>query len=189
VRRYASANVAGVVRGSDPALLDQLVVYTAHHDHFGIKANAQGVPEIYNGALDNAAGVAQMLAIARAFATLPERPRRSILFLAVAAEEQGLLGSESFVKHPPVPKERLIADLNIDGGNVFGRTTDVRFPTAACSIAPTSSISRAPAFPRSSYGRGSRMSVGRRSGVESRSKPGSSATTTSRATTTTRAGI
>lgn len=125
VRSYASANVGGLLRGSDPVLRDQIVVYTAHYDHFGVKNNAQGEPEIYNGALDNAAGVAQMLAVARAFVALPEPPRRSVLFLAVAAEEQGLLGSEHFVAHPPVPVERLVANLNIDGGNVFGRTTDL----------------------------------------------------------------
>lgn len=125
VRRYATANVGGLLRGSDPRLADEIVVYSAHHDHFGIKTSPDGRREIYNGALDNAAGVAQMLAIARAFAALPVAPRRSVLFLAVAAEEQGLLGSEFFVKHPPVPVSRLVANLNVDGGNVFGRTTDI----------------------------------------------------------------
>ncbi|MBY0274667.1 M28 family peptidase [Candidatus Binatia bacterium] len=125
VRRYATANVGAVLRGSDPQLADEIVVYSAHHDHFGIKTSPDGKREIYNGALDNAAGVAQLLAIARAFAALPAPPRRSILFLAVAAEEQGLLGSEYFVKHAPVPVSRLVANLNVDGGNVFGRTTDI----------------------------------------------------------------
>jgi Zn-dependent M28 family amino/carboxypeptidase len=125
LRTYSSANVAAVLPGSDPALREQIVVYSAHHDHLGVKTNAAGVAEIYNGALDNASGIAQLLAIARAFATLGERPRRSILFLAVAAEEQGLLGSEYFVKHAPAGVEHLVADLNIDGGNVFGRTRDV----------------------------------------------------------------
>ena len=125
VRRYATANVGGLLRGGDPKLADEVVVFSAHHDHFGVKPSPDGRREIYNGALDNAAGVAQVLAIARAFAALPERPRRSILFLALAAEEQGLLGSEYFVKHAPVPVSRLVANLNVDGGNVFGRTTDV----------------------------------------------------------------
>ena len=125
VRRYATANVAAWLPGRDPKLADEVVVYSAHHDHFGIKTSPDGKREIYNGALDNAAGVAQMLAIARAFTALPEPPRRSILFLAVAAEEQGLLGSEYFVKHPPVPVRQMIANLNVDGGNVFGRTTDI----------------------------------------------------------------
>jgi len=78
VRPYASANVAAVLRGGDPALRDEMVVYTAHHDHLGIKTSAQGVAEIYNGALDNAAGVAQLLAIARAFSALPEPPRQRL---------------------------------------------------------------------------------------------------------------
>jgi Zn-dependent M28 family amino/carboxypeptidase len=125
VRRYGSANVGAVLRGRDPSLRDDVVVYTAHHDHLGIKEDESGEPAIYNGALDNAAGVAQLLAIARAFVALPEQPRRSVLFLAVAAEEQGLLGSEHFVAHPPVPVERLVANLNIDGGNVFGQTSDL----------------------------------------------------------------
>ena len=125
IRSYASANVGGLLRGRDPQLAQDVVVYTAHHDHFGVKQNAAGVVEVYNGALDNAAGVAQLLAVARAFTALPETPRRSVLFLAVAAEEQGLLGSEHFVEHPPWPVERLAANLNVDGGNVFGRTSDV----------------------------------------------------------------
>jgi len=125
VRSYASANVGARLRGSDPARRDEVVVYTAHHDHFGVKKSPRGVAEVYNGALDNAAGVAQVIAVARAFTTLPEPPRRSVLFLAVAAEEQGLLGSEHFVARPPFPVERLVANLNVDGGNVFGSTTDV----------------------------------------------------------------
>lgn len=125
IREYGSANVAGLLRGRDPQVADEVVVFTAHHDHFGIKTGADGKTEIFNGALDNAAGVAQLLAIARAFKALPEPPRRSVLFLAVAAEEQGLLGSQHFVAHPPWPVKRLVANLNIDGGNVFGRTTDL----------------------------------------------------------------
>jgi Zn-dependent M28 family amino/carboxypeptidase len=84
--------VAGLLRGSDPALRDQVVVYTAHHDHLGIgKPNEHG-DSIYNGARDNASGCAQVLAIARAFAALSTPPKRSILFLFVAAEEQGSWG-------------------------------------------------------------------------------------------------
>ena len=125
VRRYATANVGAVLRGRDAQLADEVLVYSAHHDHFGVKTSPDGKREIFNGALDNAAGVAQLLAIARAFTALPERPLRSVLFLAVAAEEQGLLGSEYFVKHSPVPVSQLVANVNLDGGNVFGRTTDV----------------------------------------------------------------
>jgi Zn-dependent M28 family amino/carboxypeptidase len=125
VRRYATANVGGVLRGRDAKLRDELVVLTAHHDHLGVKRAAAGQPVVYNGALDNAAGVAQLLAVARAFTALREPPRRSVLFLAVGAEEQGLLGSEAFVAEAPVARERLVAGLNLDGGNVFGETSDV----------------------------------------------------------------
>lgn len=125
VRPYRSGNVAGTLRGSDPELRDEVVVYTAHHDHLGIKPDASGTPQIHNGALDNAAGVAQLLAVARAFTELPEPPRRSILFVALAAEEQGLLGSEHFVREPPVPVERMVANFNVDGGNVLGPARDV----------------------------------------------------------------
>lgn len=125
VRRYETANVVGVLRGSDPALRDEYVVYTAHHDHLGTTRDADGREQIHNGALDNAAGAAQLLAIARAFAALPEPPRRSVLFVATGAEEQGLLGAEAFVADPPVPLERVVASFNIDGGNPFGRTRDV----------------------------------------------------------------
>jgi hypothetical protein len=125
VEHARSANVYGVVRGSDPHLADEYVVVTAHHDHLGIgKPNAQG-DAIYNGALDNAAGDAQVLAIARAFKALAAPPRRSLLVLFSAAEEQGLLGSRFFAEHPPVPARKLTAVLNYDGGNIWGRTRDV----------------------------------------------------------------
>ncbi len=124
-RRYRTANVLGVLPGGDPALANQFVVYTAHHDHLGVQPRGKGKDAIYNGALDNAAGIAQMLAVARAFTALPDAPRRSILFLAVAAEEQGLLGSAYYCRHPTVPPARLAANLNIDGGNIWGRTRDV----------------------------------------------------------------
>jgi Zn-dependent M28 family amino/carboxypeptidase len=116
--------VIGVLPGSDPALAGEAVVYTAHHDHLGVKLDAAGGRQIHNGAVDNASGVAQLLAVARAFAAAPA-PRRSVIFLAVAAEEQGLLGSEWWVRHPTHPLERVVAALNFDGGNVLGRTRDV----------------------------------------------------------------
>ena len=125
VRRVTTANVLGVLPGSDPALRDEVVVFTAHHDHLGIGAPDARGDTIYNGALDNAAGVAQMLAVARAFASLPIPPRRSVLMLAVAAEEFGLLGSGWFARHPTVPPERIAADVNFDGGNIWGRTSEV----------------------------------------------------------------
>lgn len=122
-----TANVAGVLPGSDPRLRDEYVIFTAHHDHLGVgEPDAKG-DRIYNGALDNAAGCAQLLAIARAYASLPQRPRRSIMMLFVAAEEQGLLGSRYFATHPTVPAGRIAANINFDGGNIWGRTRDVTF--------------------------------------------------------------
>lgn len=120
-----TANVAGLLPGSDPQLKSELVIYSAHHDHLGIGAPDETGDRIYNGAQDNAAGCAQLLAIARAMAALPESPRRSIMMLFVAAEEQGLLGSRYFAEHPTVPPGRIAANINYDGGNIWGRTRDV----------------------------------------------------------------
>jgi len=126
IERTRTANVLAVLPGSDPRLSSEVVLYTAHHDHLGMRTGAApGEDAIYNGAEDNASGVALMLTIARAYAALPQAPRRSILFAAVAAEEQGLLGSEYLAHHPPVPLGRIAVDINIDGANVFGRTRDV----------------------------------------------------------------
>ena len=125
VSRRPSANVIGRLPGRDPVLSGEAVVYSAHHDHLGVKPGPNAEPVVYNGALDNASGLATMLAIAEAFVALPERPRRSILFAAVAAEEQGLLGSAYLARHPPVPAGRLAANVNIDGMNIWGRTRDV----------------------------------------------------------------
>ncbi len=125
--RVETANVAGLLEGSDPGLRDEVVVYTAHHDHLGIgEPNADG-DAIYNGARDNAAGVAQVLEIADAFRSLEMPPRRSVLFLFVAAEEQGLLGSAFYARQPGFPPGRLAANVNLDGGNIWGRTRDVTF--------------------------------------------------------------
>jgi len=126
IERTRTANVLAVLPGSDPRLSSEVVLYTAHHDHLGMRAGAApGEDAIYNGAEDNASGVALMLNVARAYAALDKAPRRSILFAAVAAEEQGLLGSEYLARHPPVPLGRIAVDINIDGANVFGRTRDV----------------------------------------------------------------
>lgn len=120
-----TGNVLGVIPGSDPALGDQAVVFSAHHDHLGIgKPDAKG-DTIYNGAVDNASGVAQVIAIARAAMALPERPRRSLIFAFVGGEESNLLGSWYFATHPTVPVERIVADINFDAANIFGRTRDV----------------------------------------------------------------
>ncbi|AKQ67494.1 Peptidase M28 [Myxococcus hansupus] len=126
VRRSPTANVLALLPGSDPKLSQEVVLYTAHHDHLGKKEGGKpGEDTIYNGALDNASGVAAMLNVAKAFAALPKAPRRSILFAAVAAEEQGLLGSQYLAEHPPVPHGRVAANLNIDGANIHGRTRDI----------------------------------------------------------------
>jgi Zn-dependent M28 family amino/carboxypeptidase len=127
IQRASTANVFGTLPGSDSNLRDQLVVYTAHHDHLGIGMPDDKGDRIYNGALDNATGVAQVLAIAKAFRALPKPPRRSIMILFVAAEEQGLLGSEYFARHPTVPAGRIAADINYDGGDIWGRTRDVTY--------------------------------------------------------------
>ncbi len=125
VEHARSANVYGIVRGSDPRLANEYVVVSAHHDHLGVgKPDAKG-DSIYNGALDNAAGDAQVLAIAKAFMALPAAPRRSILVLFAAAEEQGLLGSRYFAEHPPVPVAKIAVDVNFDIANRWGRTRDI----------------------------------------------------------------
>jgi Zn-dependent M28 family amino/carboxypeptidase len=126
VQKKKTANVVGRLPGRDAVLKDQAIVYTAHHDHLGLDTAAKpGADAIYNGALDNASGVAAMLAVARAMKALPTAPRRSVLFAAVAAEEQGLLGSQYFAAHPPLPAGRLAANINIDGLNIWGRTRDL----------------------------------------------------------------
>ena len=126
MREQETANVLAVLPGSDPELSKEMVVFMAHHDHLGISAqpDARG-DRICNGAVDNASGVASLLAIAHAFAELPQRPARSILFAAVGAEEQGLLGSLYLSQHPPIPAGYLAAVVNIDGINILGPTRDV----------------------------------------------------------------
>jgi Zn-dependent M28 family amino/carboxypeptidase len=131
--RVQTANVAGVLRGSDTMRADEVVIYSAHHDHFGIGEPDASGDRIYHGAVDNASGCAQLLAIARAFAALPQRPRRSILMLFVAGEERGLLGSGYYARHPTFPAGKIAADINYDGGNIFGRTRDVTLVSAGKS--------------------------------------------------------
>jgi len=125
VEKTETANIVGILKGSDPALAAETMIYTAHHDHLGIgEPDAKG-DKIYNGALDNASGCAQILAIAEAFAATTPPPKRSVMALFVGGEEQGLLGSEYYATHPTIPVGKIAANLNIDGGNIFGRTTDV----------------------------------------------------------------
>jgi hypothetical protein len=109
-----SPNIIGEVPGSDPALRNQYVVYTAHVDHLGICPPVNG-DNVCHGALDNASGTASLLEIARGFASLPKAPRRSILFVFVTGEEMGLLGSGYFANFPTVSRSAIVADLNIDG--------------------------------------------------------------------------
>ncbi len=125
--RVESANVLGLIPGSDPELADEAVIYTAHHDHLGIGTPNEAGDTIYNGAMDNASGVAQVLAIARALQALPEPPRRSILVAFVGAEEQGLLGSKYYAENPTFPPGKIAANINYDGGNIWGHTHDVTF--------------------------------------------------------------
>src|SRR5215216_1548874 len=126
VKRQTSPNVVGVLEGSDPQLRNEYVVYSAHWDHLGVGAPNKNGDTIYNGALDNASGVAVVLAIAETIARTPaaQRPKRSSLFLFPTAEEQGLLGAEWYSKHPVVPLEKTAANVNLDSMNVLGPTND-----------------------------------------------------------------
>ncbi|MGH7695613.1 MAG: M28 family metallopeptidase [Gemmatimonadaceae bacterium] len=124
VRQIHSRNVIAKLEGSDSTLRDEYLIYTAHWDHLGRDTTAQG-DQIFNGAIDNASGVAQMLEIAEAFTKLTPAPKRSILFLAVTAEEQGLLGAKYYAENPLYPLGKTLADFNIDGVNQWGRTSDV----------------------------------------------------------------
>ena len=124
IRKIRPRNVAAFVEGSDPAAASEYVVFTAHWDHLGIASEGRG-DRIYNGAVDNATGCGILLEIARAWASLKEKPRRSALFLAVTAEESGLRGSEYFASHPPPAPFRMAANFNYDAIYPFGRTSDV----------------------------------------------------------------
>jgi Zn-dependent M28 family amino/carboxypeptidase len=126
VKRVQAPNVAAILPGRDPKLRDEYVVYSAHWDHLGVGAPDKTGDTIYNGAVDNASGVASVLAIAQALARLPaaQRPRRSSLFLFPTAEEQGLLGADWYSKHPLVPVEKTAANVNLDSMNVLGVTHD-----------------------------------------------------------------
>ena len=124
LRTVDSQNVIGRLAGADPALRNEFVIYTAHWDHFGRCAAVDG-DDICNGALDNASGVAAMLDIARKMKTIQPAPKRTVLFLSVTAEEQGLLGSEYYGNFPLYPLEKTLGVINIDGINQWGRTSDL----------------------------------------------------------------
>jgi Zn-dependent M28 family amino/carboxypeptidase len=113
VRSFSSRNVVGKVEGSDPNLAQQAILYTAHYDHLGIHPDEKG-DNIYNGAADNATGCGILLELARTIAAAQEKPKRTVLFAAVTAEEQGLLGSKYLGQHPPIPAKNISLDLNYD---------------------------------------------------------------------------
>jgi len=121
--RAVSHNVIGRVPGADRA--DECVIYNAHWDHFGKDDQLSG-DKIYNGAMDNASGTAALIELAAAFVRLGAPPRRSVLFIAVTGEEQGLLGSTYYVAHPVVPLAKTVAVINMDSMNIFGRMKDVQ---------------------------------------------------------------
>jgi Zn-dependent M28 family amino/carboxypeptidase len=125
IRTIESHNVVGKLEGADPKLKDEYVIYTAHWDHLGIGLPDAKGDKIYNGALDNASGIAGLIEMARAFKATAPPPRRSILFLAVTAEEKGLIGSKYYAENPIYPLAKTVAEINMDGLNQWGTTRDM----------------------------------------------------------------
>ncbi|MBB5517745.1 M28 family metallopeptidase [Amphiplicatus metriothermophilus] len=123
IRRSESANVVGVLPGAEAP--DEYVLYMGHWDHLGVNPDTEGEDKIYNGAVDNATGIAAILEIGEKFATNPERPRRSILLAAVTAEESGLLGSAYLAENPPVPLKNIVGGINIDAVLPLPATRDI----------------------------------------------------------------
>jgi len=124
IRRFVSQNVLAKCTGSDADDKAECVIFSSHYDHLGQRADGTE-DRIFNGAFDNASGIAALLEIARAFASSPVRPKRSVVFAAVTAEESGLLGSEYYTGSPVFPLSRTVADINLDGVNVWGKTADI----------------------------------------------------------------
>ena len=124
IRAFKSHNVIGKLEGDDPKLRDEYVIYTAHWDHLGRHPELQG-DQIFNGAIDNASGVASVIELAAAFKKLNPPPKRSVLFMDTTAEEAGLLGAKYYAEHPLYPLEKSLADINIDGINPWGKTHDL----------------------------------------------------------------
>jgi Zn-dependent M28 family amino/carboxypeptidase len=124
IRQISSRNVLATLPGSDPKLKNEAVVYSAHYDHLGIRPEMPG-DNIYNGARDNATGCGILLELARVYAQAQSKPRRSVIFASVTAEEQGLLGSEYLGKHPPIPAAKIALDLNFDDVPPLGEPEEV----------------------------------------------------------------
>jgi Zn-dependent M28 family amino/carboxypeptidase len=124
IRSFKSHNVVGKLEGEGQKLRDEYIIYTAHWDHLGRHPELQG-DQIFNGAIDNASGVASVIELAAAFSKLNPQPKRSVLFMATTAEEAGLLGAKFYAEHPLYPLEKTLADINIDGVNPWGKTHDL----------------------------------------------------------------
>src|SRR5881296_3798629 len=124
IRSFKSHNVIGKLEGDDPKLKDEYVLYTAHWDHLGRHPELQG-DQIFNGAIDNASGVASVIQLAAAFTKLNPPPKRPVLFMATTAEEAGLLGAKFYAEHSLYPLEKTLADINIDTVNPWGKTRDI----------------------------------------------------------------
>ncbi len=124
IHSFKSHNVIGKLEGSDPKLRDEYVIYTAHWDHLGRHPELQG-DQIFNGAIDNASGVASVIQIAAAFRKLNPPPKRSVLFMDTTAEEAGLLGAKYYAEHPLYPLQKTLADINLDSMNVWGKARDI----------------------------------------------------------------
>ncbi len=123
-RTVQSRNVVATLPGADSARRGEYVIYSAHWDHLGRDSSLVG-DQIYNGALDNASGIAELLSIAKGFTALATKPPRSVMFVALTAEEKGLLGARYFAAQPPVPLASVLANINMDGFNQWGRTKDL----------------------------------------------------------------
>jgi Zn-dependent M28 family amino/carboxypeptidase len=124
IRTFKSRNIIAKLVGSDPKLKDEYVIYTAHWDHLGRHRELQG-DQIFNGAIDNASGVASVIELAAAFTKVKAAPKRSVLFMATTAEEAGLLGAKFYAAHPLYPLEKTLADINLDSMNVWGQARDI----------------------------------------------------------------
>jgi Zn-dependent M28 family amino/carboxypeptidase len=122
VARRTSPNVIGMIPGQNT---EEAIVYTSHYDHLGTRQGPKGETIVFNGARDNASGIAGIIEIARAMKMSPTPPGRHVMFVATTAEESGLLGSEYFASNPPIPIERVAANINVDSLNVFGPTRDL----------------------------------------------------------------